>query len=311
MNSGAERIDVLGLGVVAVDDLLYVPSFPPVDEKVRVAQSRRRCGGLTGAALVSAARLGARCAYAGCLGSDELSRHVEDNFAREGISTEHAPRLAGARVVHSVIVVGQDSGSRNIFFEIDGLIGAHDTLPAEGVIRQAKVLFIDHYGMAGNLRAAKVARAHGVAVVADFEDASAAGFEEVLGLVDHLILSRGFALRITGERDAARAAAALWRPDRAAVVVTCGADGCWCAGSGGGRAVRHYAAFAVKAADTTGCGDVFHGAYAARLAGGDALADRIRFAAAAAALKAAQTEIPRRAAVEDFLGRNSGAAVEQ
>ena len=58
----------------------------------------------------------------------------------------------------------------------------------------------------------------------------------------------------------------------------------------------------VKAADTTGCGDVFHGAYAASLARGDALEARIRFAAAAAALKARQGEIPRLAEVQKFLG---------
>ena len=52
----------------------------------------------------------------------------------------------------------------------------------------------------------------------------------------------------------------------------------------------------MKAADTTGCGDVFHGAYAAALARGDALEQRVRFASAAAAVKATQAEIPRLAA---------------
>jgi sulfofructose kinase len=57
--------------------------------------------------------------------------------------------------------------------------------------------------------------------------------------------------------------------------------------------------------DTTGCGDVFHGAYAAALARGLDLAGRVRFASAAAALKAmragAQAGIPTRAAVEEFI----------
>jgi len=57
-SSPTKRFDVLGLGCAAVDDLLYVPSFPGADAKVRVTRSVRRCGGLTGAALVTAARLG-------------------------------------------------------------------------------------------------------------------------------------------------------------------------------------------------------------------------------------------------------------
>jgi ribokinase len=253
---------------------------------------------------VAAARQGARCAYAGCLGTDELSQYVAANFAREGISTAPAPRLPEAGVVRSVIVVGRDTGSRNIFFQAEGLLGAHDSLPPEEVIRSARVLFIDHCGMRGNLRAARLARAHGVAVVADFEDASAPAFKEVLGLVDHLVLSRAFALGITGQPDAPRAALALWRPDRAAVIVTCGAEGCWSVSAGGRPAACHHGAFPVKAADTTGCGDVFHGAYAARLARAEPLEKCIRFAAAAAALKAMGNEIPRLADVEAFLGHN-------
>jgi ribokinase len=126
--------------------------------------------------------------------------------------------------------------------------------------------------------------------------------------VDHLIVSEVFACRLTGASNAAQAALALWRPTRAVVIVTCGANGCWRLSAEDGAAARHQPALAVQAADTTGCGDVFHGAYAASLARGDALDERIRFAAAAAALKAMRGEIPRRPAVEEFLRAQPGAA---
>ncbi len=299
-----QAYDVLGLGCAAVDDLLYVPSFPAPDSKVQVERSARHCGGLTGNALVAAARLGARCGYAGGLGNDDHSQYVADHFAREGISTAAAPRLPEAGVVRSVIVVGRDTGSRNIFFQVDRLVGAHDSLPSEEVIRRARVLFIDHYGMRGNLRAARLARKHGVAVVADFEGFEVPLFKEVLALVDHLILSRSLAMSLTGAPDAAGAALALWRPDRAAAIVTCGAEGCWCACGAAQPAVRHHSAFQVKAADTTGCGDVFHGAYAAGLARKEPLESCIRFAAGAAALKARTKEIPRLKDVRAFLARS-------
>ena len=300
--AGSRPFDVLGLGCTALDDLLYVPSFPAADEKVAVSKAVRRCGGLTGAALVTAARMGATCAFAGCLGTDQASQYVAAHLASEGIDVTLAPRLADARVVMSTIVVGQDTGSRNIFFQARGLIGAHDRLPPDEVIRDARVLFIDHCGMRGNLRAARLARSTGVSVVADFEDASDPAFEEVLDLVDHLILSAGFARQITGVADPGGAAQALWRPDRAAVIVTNGAQGCWSLSAGRPPASRQHPAFDVVTTDTTGCGDVFHGAYAASLACGDALEDSIRIASAAAALKARDGEIPRRAAVERFLG---------
>jgi sugar/nucleoside kinase (ribokinase family) len=296
-----KQFDVLGLGCTAVDDLLYVPCFPAADEKMRVEGTTRRFGGLTGAALVAASRLGARCAYAGCLGTDELSSYVAGYLGQEGVDISRAPRVPQGRVVHSIVVVGMDTGSRNVFFEGSGMIGAHDTEPGDEVLRACRVLFIDQWGMAGNLRAARVARLAGTAVVADFEDAGSPLFREVLDVVDHLVLGEKFAREITGQRDAAGAARALWRADRKAVIVTCGARGCWSLSAERGRAAVHHPALAVKATDTTGCGDVFHGAYAASLAQGVTLEGRIRFAAAAAALKARKGEIPRLAEVQKLL----------
>ena len=84
--------------------------------------------------------------------------------------------------------------------------------PAEKVIREAKVLLIDQYGTRGNLRATKIARSFGLPVVADFEDEAVPHFKEVLGLVDHLILSEEFSSQITSQANAADAAVALWRP---------------------------------------------------------------------------------------------------
>jgi sugar/nucleoside kinase (ribokinase family) len=114
-----------------------------------------------------------------------------------------------------------------------------------------------------------------------------------LNEVDHLILSEEFACPLTGRKDPSAAALALWRPGRAAAIVTCGKNGCWCVAEETGGKPRRYPAFPVRAANTSGCGDVFHGAYAFRLARGDSLEERIRFASAAAAVRAVRSEFPK------------------
>jgi sugar/nucleoside kinase (ribokinase family) len=65
--------------------------------------------------LVTATRLGWRCAFAGLLGIDELSTVIEENFLHEGVEVSFAPRTKDAPVPHSVIIVGTETGSRNIF----------------------------------------------------------------------------------------------------------------------------------------------------------------------------------------------------
>jgi sugar/nucleoside kinase (ribokinase family) len=303
--TGMAPYDVLGLGCVATDDLLYVASYPSPDTKQQVRRRERQCGGLTATALVAAARLGARCVYAGTLGDDDLSRWVVDCLGREGIDTSLVCRRPGARPIHSIVIVDESQQTRTILYDLQDVYGAQQDWPTEDVIRAACVLFVDHFGVEGMIRAAKVARQAGIPVVADLESDEMPEFPELLALVDHLICSHEFARRLTAESDPGAAVSRLWREDREAVIVTCGAAGGWYRHRRGSPSAEHYPAFAVPALDTTGCGDVFHGAYAAALARELPFPERIRFAAAAAALKATrrggQAGIPTRSAVESLL----------
>src|SRR5688572_3712423 len=98
------KFDVLGLGSVSIDEVLRVEYWPKPDSKVRVQSRERRLGGLTGLALATAARLGARCAYAGRLGTDEDSRSVACALNEAGIDTTHAPVDWPYGVVHSTVI---------------------------------------------------------------------------------------------------------------------------------------------------------------------------------------------------------------
>jgi len=301
----APEFDILGFGAVAVDDLLYVDEYPPADSKVRVRHRRRQCGGLTGNALVAAARLGAGCAYVGVLGEDELSQVVARSLASEGIDLTYSSGRPDARPAHSTIIVDESRKTRTIFSSLEGPIGADPTWPEPELVRSSAVLLVDHHGLEGTLRAVRIARAGDVSVVADFERDPGPPFAELLGLVDHLIISERFARELTGLDEAAAAAVKLWQPGRQAVVVTCGARGCWYLPGPDEKTPRHCPAFAVKAIDTTGCGDVFHGAYAAVLARGENLPNRVRVASAVASLTASHSggpaRIPTRQGVETFL----------
>jgi sulfofructose kinase len=303
-----KTIDVLGLGYAAVDELLYVDAYPPADGKAPVRRRERHCGGLSATALVAAARLGCRCAYAGTFGEDEHSQFVVARFREEGVDVTHVRRRADARPVRSTIVVDQRRHTRAILYDTAGVLGADPTWPAEDVIRAAQVLLVDNCGVEGMIRAAEIARDARTPVVADFENADHPSFPRLLALVDHLILSRDFALSLTGQRDLDAAMRSLWTSERQAVVVTCGKEGSWCLSSG--LSLRHQPALAVEAVDTTGCGDVFHGAYAAALVHGYEIAVALRFAAVAAGMKATrpggQLGIPTREVVEAEMARTQG-----
>ena len=102
--------------------------------------------------------------------------------------------------------------------------------------------------------------------------------------------------------------AMLTAPEHRLVAVTCGAEGCFYCVNGKPGDIIHQPAFRVEVADTTGCGDVFHGVYAAALSEETTPEECIRLATAAAALKAShrggQDGIPRRETIEAFLSEH-------
>ncbi len=308
-----DHFDVLGLGSVAVDEMLYVEAWPAPDEKLRVSHRERRCGGLTGVALLTAAKLGARCAYAGRLGLDPASHFVESTFHAAGIDTTHATRGADCCVVQSTIIVATGTGTRNVFSHSPGGTGADDAAPPPEMIESARVLLVDHHGIAGSVRAARIARAADRVVVADFERADDPHFRDLLALVDHLILSADFARRIAGCPNTPSAVSALWTAERKIVVITDGARGCLFR-AGSDTRVWHQPALPVSAVDTASCGDVFHGACATALAEPQTIADALRFATVAAGLKAGRRggsdALPTREEVSAAIDRLGPALIE-
>ena len=310
-NAMGEAYDILGLGCATMDDFLFVREYPPAESKVRVTRRERQGGGLTGTALVAAARLGARCAYAGILGrDDEVSRFLRATFEREGIDARHAAVREDASPLHSFNVVDETHETRTCFYYTSGAAGADERAPSEDVIRSAKVLFVDQYGVPGMLRAATVAREAGIEVVADFEHGDVPRFGELVALVGHLILPMNFARELTDLSDPEAVVRALWIKGMDTVAVTHGREGAWFIHRDDPRTVRRQSAFLVHTVDTTGCGDVFHGAYAAALARGLPVEQRMRLASAAAAIKSTQPGgqkgIPTLPVVEKFLAERGG-----
>ncbi len=298
-----KRWDIIGIGIVAVDDLLYLDHFPQPNEKIVAKMAQRQGGGLTGTALVAAARQGAKSAYCGRLGYDDLSVYSLQELESEGVDTSPSQICVGNKPPYSVILVDMSCGSRAIISTLEGVKEPDCTRITEDLIVSSRVLFIDYLSHQAGLHAARLARVHGIPVVADLELASLPEVDIFLSVVDHLIIGIDLAAAITQRQNVEEMVQKIANPRRAACVVTAGANGCWYSEYGG--KVRHFPAYKVNVVDTTGCGDVFHGVYAAALARGEPVSQAIRVASASAAIKAThpggRAGIPDLASVKAFL----------
>jgi sulfofructose kinase len=301
----ARDYDLVGFGIAAVDDIVQLAQFPERDTKVPITRIERHGGGQCATALIAAARQGLRCAYAGILGDDDLSVFTRNTLLREQVEVSQKRSDPEARPYYSIVLVDNSTGERTLLFSGCGVRGPAPEDISEDLISRSRMLFVDQLGPAGTLCACRLARTWGAQVIADFERSGDADIAEAMLLTDHLIVPMRLARDVTGCSDAAAAAAELARSRRTCTAVTDGSRGCWFVAEDG--RVVHQPSLPVDVVDTTGCGDVFHGAYAAAILLGMSPANAIRYAAAAAALKArhsgAQKGIPNRSMVEGFLAK--------
>ncbi len=274
------KIDVLGLGAVAVDDVIGVEHYPPVDTKEAIRSHERFGGGLAGTALVTASRLGCRAAYCGALGEDDLSLFTLKEFEREGVDCAWIARIPGARPIHSIVI-------RTLFFDLAGLQPPPEQLLTADLVGRSRVIFIDHTLPAAAMAAARLARQAGIPVVADLERGRDEALHDLLPWIDHLVIGIEMGKQLTGESDPQGIVSRLLEQGLPVVVVTKGDQGCWYGSSP--TEVYHQPALPVAVVDTLGCGDVFHGAYAAGLARGLEATLIVRTATTAAGMKATRS----------------------
>ena len=298
--------DLVGFGVASLDVIAEVETFPALGGKAKILSREHHGGGLTATALVAASKLGASCWYGGAIGDNDVSHQVRRILEGYGV---HLPALSPyppeAEPVSAVVYLERCSGERTILWS--EFLTPPPILNEEAIqiALSAKCLFADQFSPETLIPLYRRARENGIPIVGDFETLISPEAEVALSSVDHLIVPAAFVRNRFGCVDIPSAVVQLLKEhDRRAVVVTDGDKGAWFAAQGD-DSVRHQPAFPVTVCDTTGCGDVFHGAYAAALVFGMTLPDRVRFASAAAALKATQkggqTGAPTRHELEMFL----------
>ena len=278
--------DIIGFGAIAVDDLLFLQNFPQFNTKVEVKKRMRYAGGLAGTALVAASRLGVKAAYYGILGEDELSEFTINEFTKEKVDTSLCIKKEGAKPIHSTIIIDQSSGGRTILFSLDGFQSPEIDEITFDSLRSSKIIFLDSYVLGIFPRVLNLAHSTGIPIIADIESDRIRDFPEILMAIDHLILNIDVAALIVNKKSPEGILMALDSEKRICSVITDGTNGCWYKEKD--KPIFHMPAFHVKTVDTTGCGDVFHGAYAAALIRGKNILTAVLQASAAAAIKATQ-----------------------
>lgn len=288
------------VGHASIDHVFQIQAFPQRATKTPAHDFQSVGGGMAANAALAMARLGGQVRFIGAVGDDDAGRLVRQQLAAEGLSLQHLQEIAGARTSASAIIV-DSKGDRQIFNHLGNALSLAQ-VPDDTVFEGCEAVLVDPRWPAGARAALAWARRHRRLAVLDADVAPVAVLATLVPLAQWAVFSEP--------------GLAVWAPDtphevalRRALnqgaehaVVTLGEHGSLHAY---GESLTPLPAFAVPAVDTTGAGDVFHGALTLALA--RALPVRIAFeyASAAAALKCTRPGgirgAPRAAEVDDFL----------
>lgn len=273
------------IGLTAYDFVWEVDALPVGGGKQRASQFRQGGGGMAANAAVAAARLGGRVQFWGRAGDDLAGRAMADELRTLGVDVQGLRLFDGARSSVSGIVVDAQGERSIVNFRGAALPDDPSWLPL-AAIAQADAVLGDVRWPAGVAAAFGAARACGLPTVLDGDVADAAVFDALLPLTDHAVFSEpGLAAYAAGLTDEeARLRHALARGCRLAAVTQGERGLLWTDGG----PLHQQRALSVDAVDTTGAGDVFHGAFALALGAGVGVAEAFRFAAVVAALKCTQ-----------------------
>ncbi len=264
-------MDVAVVGSINVDLVAAVATLPAPGETVLGRRIERHGGGKGANAAVAAARLGARVALIGAVGDDDMGAGALAELRDAGVDVSAVAVLDGEATGMALIVVDEQGEN-----QIAVGAGANAALTAEHVTaaigRPGAVLVSAEIPDAAIAAAVAAAANLGVPCVLN----PAPARPELLANRGAILTpNAGEARRLAGSDDLEQAAGTLAARTGAPVVITLGERGALLAGT-------RFPAPATQVVDTTGAGDAFNGALAARLAAGDDLAAAVPQAVAAA-----------------------------
>jgi sulfofructose kinase len=294
------RIVCVGNGVL--DQVFEVDQLPKNGIKATARGFRESGGGPAATAALAIARLGGRASWWGRMGDDSGGRFLLAFLEEGGVDLSAVALLPDARTTRAMVIVDA-AGERCIL--VDRTLPNDPSVLPDDMLADDPVVLVDSRWPEASEVALERARARGLPRILDADGGSVEMLERLASRADHIVFSQEGLRDLAGDGEPKAQLACMAERFGGVVAVTCGSAGSFWRIDG---EIAHVPAFPVAVRDTTGCGDVFHGAYALGLAEGKAPLEAARLAAATAAMKAANgmgwSGMPDRTSVDQLMSHS-------
>lgn len=286
------RIYVLGMAVM--DFVFDVPAFPDQAQKYRATNAVLVGGGCAANGAYAVAKLGGDAVLAARFGDDQVADLILSDLTASGVDVTRCHKANGGQSSFSSVLVDATGERQIVNFRGSGL-----TEETSWIAPDADAVLVDNRWPAGAATALAWAKSKGVPGVVDAE---APVDQSSIQDASHVAFSMQGLSAFTGSNETEVGLKIAATKLDAQVCVTDGERGCFWLSDG---AVAHVPAYPVNVRDTLAAGDIWHGAFALRLAEHADMVSAISFANATAALKCTvfggRAGCPDRSRVEAFM----------
>jgi ribokinase len=302
---------VFVVGSINQDFVLKVERRPEPGETVTGAELALFPGGKGGNQAIAAARLGADVAILGRVGEDPFGRELVVNLRDNGVDTSRVEAVTDVPTGSAFITVTPDGENAIVVSPgANRRFGPAEVRAASEDLRKARLLLaqLEVEVEAVEMAAYIVAGNGGRFLLNLAPPREVSG--DLLRLSDPLVVNEHEAAFLLGEdaQTPEESAGKLLDLGPPSAVVTLGGAGAILATE---NSSRHFSAPEVQVVDTTGAGDAFVGALAAKLAEGTLLEEAVPYAVLAGAVavmrEGAQGSLPAPEDVEKFSDRGPAA----
>jgi sugar/nucleoside kinase (ribokinase family) len=274
--------DAVGFGITTLDYVCLVDRISTYNKQANISDVKFLGGGIVSTALVTIQRLGGNTAMYTVLGNDYIAKEISKELKQEGIDCSFIDYENDVLSTFSFIQVNKKSGKRAISYYSGSGSLLKFSNKVKNIIKKGKILLLDGMSPKENLKAAIFAHENNVKVMLDAHIVLK-GTKELLSNVDYLITSESFLFEYTKNKNIESGLKELYRNYNPDILVTT-------LGKKGSVALVNNKLisseiFSVKVKDTTGCGDVYHGAFLYGLLKKWDLKDIMVFATAVSSIK--------------------------
>ena len=295
-------MDGVGIGTPYYDMVINVSKMPGLDGAAGANEAFYQGGGKVATAMAAAARLGRSAGMMAKVGENHRGQFIINDFRYNGVDTSAIIVDAPGTSSPFCLSLSEEEHKTRIFIGKEGTAG--ELLPEEidyEYLGKAKYLHLEN-GRPASAAAALFAREHGIVTVMDADNYQE-GIVKLLPCLDVFIASEFFYRDMFGNLPYEEGCRKLLEAGPSTAIVTLGSRGS--VGMTAQDGFFRTESFQVPVRDTTGAGDVFHGAYIVGLLEGMDAPECARFASAVSAIKCTcfggRTGIPNRDTVQRFL----------